>query len=91
MPAPDFTDEDWLKEGLKLNRFLVFVIAEYYPAGGLWDLALSTDDYGEVRSLLKRLRKNPKTPTQTYCAAQVFDCDERRIIHSETLKESAGQ
>ena len=72
-----------IQAGQTFKRFLVFASDTYEPAGGLDDIALETEDYGEVRRLVRELATRPTDkPDAVFPQGyfHVFDCEERRVL-----------
>lgn len=65
------------------KRYWVFVVAAYYPSGGLDDIAHTTSDLEEARALKKAAR-------DPYAYPSIFDSLENEMVDEEDNLWTAG-
>lgn len=77
-----------IREGTSKVRYLLFSFYDYYPEGGLDDIALITDDIDEVKERIRWFGIESETyDTEMYHISnsdniQVYDTEESKVVYS---------
>jgi len=72
----DREDSDNEIQKIHLLRYVVFAYPGYYPSGGLFDAVYTSNDFGEIKRVIKLITAD----ASQYTYYHVLDMDDKRII-----------